>query len=189
MPDLHSARARVTEFQLQPLGFYYLHDNQAGGASHRMHIWLPSGPDPTENDQHQHKFDMWSQVLRGALRSEVFHFVEGQSGGEIEFEVTYADGHSILKNTGRVGKLESICTFETGTGGNYFLKAGIIHRAVAVEKPCVTILTAHDRDIRVFAYGNDETEPPSQRRRVDGQEAAQLAELLDSIIAQSPQAP
>ena len=106
MPDLHSARQRVAEFRLQPLGFYYLHDNQAGGASHRMHISLPGGPDPTENDQHQHKFDMWSQVLWGALRSDVFRFLEEQSGGEIEFEVTYADGHSILMNTGRVGKLE-----------------------------------------------------------------------------------
>jgi hypothetical protein len=185
MPDLRNARQRVTEFRLQPLGFYYLHDDQADGASHRMHIWLPEGPDSPENDRHQHKFDMRSQVLCGSLESNVFQFVEIPGGEEIEFEVTYARGHSGLRDTGRVGQLESICTFKTPAGGSYFLKAGIIHRALPVERPCVTMLTAQDRDIRVFAYGKDETEAPSERRRVNAREAAQIADLLDTILRQA----
>jgi hypothetical protein len=183
MPDLHSARQRVAEFRLQPLGFYYLHDTQSGGASHRMHIWLPGGPDPTENDQHQHRFDIWSLVVLGSLRNDVFSFLEGQGDKDLEFEVAYANGHSVLRTTGRTGRLEPICTFETRTGGNYFLKAGIIHRAVALEKPCVTLLTANDQDIKVFAYGKRSTEPPSERRFVNAMEVEQISTLLDSIIA------
>jgi hypothetical protein len=124
---------------------------------------------------------MWSRVLQGCLRSELFHFLEKPNGSEGEYEVTHAGGHSMLSSARRVGELEPFCTFETSAGGSYFLKAGVIHRAAAVERPCITMLTTQERNIPIFAYGDQRCEPPFERRQANAKEAAQLAELLGSI--------
>ena len=180
MIELTSIASRVAEFRLHPLGFYYFQDTCEDGTSERVHVWLPHGSDRPENDRHQHPYDIRSQVILGRLRSELFNFTERAGGTEREFQVTYPTGGSILRGTGRVGELELLCAFQTSAGESYFLRAGVIHRAVALVKPCVTTLTTRQRHIPVLTYGQ-EVEPPFERRHIDANEAGQLSKILVSI--------
>jgi len=181
MTDNTITAKRSGEFRLHPLGFYYLLDKIAGVATRRIHIWLSPDITHPENDRHQHSFDIRSQILAGRLRSDLFLFHETPSGLEREFVVHYQEGRSELVPTGREGELACFCSFESVAGTRYFLKAGTIHRATAIQTPCVTILHTEDREIDILSYGRNMNELPFSRRRVNEEEADAIATVLRSI--------
>lgn len=186
MIELASAINCSAKFRLHPLGFYYLKYRSASSVSRRLHVWLQSDPDHPKNDRHQHSFDIDSTVMTGCVRNELFKFEEAPDGIEREFAVTYEGGRSSLSPTGRVGILGLFAAFDSAVGGSYFLNAGVIHCVTATERPCVTMLTTSEREIPIFAYGNDTSEPPFVRRLVDMYESQQIKELLIQIATPRP---
>lgn len=181
MMDAAVAAARAVEFRAHPLGFYYLQDSIGEGISHRVHVWLPDGPDRPENDRHQHSFDIHSAIRLGRMRSELFRFVEMSGGEETEFLVAYGKADSALSPTGRSGRLETMAMFESSAGDRYFLEAGTIHRVAVIDRPCVTFLRTVERGAPIFSYGSDEKEAPFDRRLVSSTERERIAALLKSI--------
>jgi hypothetical protein len=183
MTDMLTVIRRSAEYRLHPLGFFYLEDRIAKDRTRRTHVWLPGSSNSPENDRHQHSFDINSSVVLGCIRSELFRFQEIPSGTEREFAVTYDKGRSILLPTGRIGNLELISAFETAAGSSYFLRAGVIHRVAASEKPCITILTTQEHGVPIFSYGSNESEPRFERRLVTAREECQIDEIFDRIAA------
>lgn len=185
MRDIISAIARIEEFRIHPLGFFYLLDKQQDGVARRIHVWPAGSASKPGNDRHQHSFDINSTVYAGRIRSEIFSFVERQDGNEHEFRVSYKNGNSVLSSTGRKGILDSICMFETSGGNSYFLQSGIIHRVTVLERPCVTLLRTKETGITIFSYGNDVAEPPFERRLVGKAEAKNIVHILESVRSEA----
>jgi hypothetical protein len=181
MMDAAVVAERAGEFRAHPLGFFYLQDSVGEGISHRVHVWLPEGPDRPENDRHQHSFDIHSIIRLGRMRSELFRFVEVAGGGETEFLVAYGKADSALSPTGRSGRLETMTMFESSAGDRYFLEAGTVHRVAVIERPCVTFLKTVERGAPIFSYGRDEKEAPFDRRLVSSAERDRIAALLSSV--------
>lgn len=163
MIELIETARRAREFRLHPLGFFYLQDAIGGGMTRRVHVWLPDGPDRPENDRHQHSFDIESFVVAGRMRSELFQFQELAEGPDVEYSVTYEGQESILKPSGRAGKLFPIASFETAAGSGYRLEAGAIHRVAVMQKPCISVVRTLERGIPILSYGNED-EPAFDRR-------------------------
>jgi hypothetical protein len=178
-----NAAQRSREFRLHPLGFFYLQDVVARGSNRRVHVWLPTGPDPAENDRHQHSFDINSRIMVGSMRNELFQFRETSSGTDREFAVGYEQGQSILSTTGRIGRLDLFSAFDSVAGASYCLEAGVIHRVVVTKKPCVTMLTTKERGIRIFSYGQQREELPFARRIVNANEAHQIEKVLGDMTS------
>jgi hypothetical protein len=177
MITLAIAAERSKEFRLHPLGFFYLqHSNQ------RLHVWLTEGPHCAENDRHIHSFDINSKVIVGSMRNELFQFQEAPSGTDREFLVAYEGGHSILSPTGRMGSLTMFSAFDSVAGASYFLEAGVIHRVIVTEKPCVTALKTEERGIRSLSYGRQANELPFDRRLVNRHEVDEIRNLLNGIV-------
>ena len=120
----------------------------------------------------------------GRIGSELFEFREMPSGTEREFSVSYECDRSVLTATGRTGCLKRFCAFETAAGARYFLEAGVIHRVIIVERPCVTMLTTEQCSIPIFSYGRHDSEPAFLRRGVNSEEAKEIKELLGAIAIQ-----
>jgi hypothetical protein len=177
MSELIQAAQRVSDFQLHPLGFFYLQDALGDGSTRRIHVWLPNGPDRPENDRHQHTFDFESFVVTGRIRNELFQFAEEVNGPETEFSVTYEGQRSIVTPSGRRGRLLPIAYFDLMEGASYRLEAGVIHRAAVITRPCITLLKTFDRRIPVFVYGHVE-EGSFKRRVCTEEEATQIRHHL-----------
>jgi hypothetical protein len=175
------AMEQVEDFRVHPLGFFYLRVAGDGALSRRFHVWLTSGSQPPANDQHSHSFDITSRVLCGVLRNELLAFSETPSGDLSEFAVTYGSSGSALQPTGRRGTLGKIGCFDSFAGSTYFLGAGIVHRTAILERPCITTLTTVERGEPIFSYGTDLSEPPSDRRRVNRDEATEILRVLSSL--------
>ena len=183
MKSLDEISCRGEEFRLHPLGFYYFKTLVETGVWRRYHIWLPKYSVGIDNDRHQHSFDIRSQVLFGRLRSELFDFHESPCGTEYEFSVKYENNRSILSPTGRVGELVSLSAFENIASTSYFLRAGVIHQVSILEVPCVTVLTTEERGISIHSYGQEQSEPPFERRLANGDEAKQIGEVLRNCLS------
>lgn len=180
MRELVEAAQRAGEFRLHPLGFFYLQDPTGAGRTRRVHLWLPGGPGRPENDRHQHSFDIESVMIVGRMRSDLFRFEEESGGPEVEYAVTYEEKASILSPSGRRGRLLPIASFETTAGATYRLKAGVIHRAVVTERPCITLLQTQERHIPIFSYGQED-EAAFDRRLCTESEAEQIRrQLMDT---------
>lgn len=181
-PEL--AIARIQEFRLHPLGFFYLRFDEGDGTSSRFHIWPTKEFGTPENECHQHRFDIRSTVLSGHMRSQLFNFESGPRGDQKEFAVEYDGTESVLRPTGRSGSLDRFCEFDSKDGDTYFLKAGVIHKVSVVRRPCVTTLQTFDRAIDIFSYGEDSAEAPFNRRRVVDAEIREVESILRSLPKQ-----
>lgn len=170
------------DFRLHPLGFFYLENPAGSGKTHRVHVWLPDGPDRPENDRHQHSFDIESCVVAGRMRSELFRFEEEADGPEKEYAVTYDGQESILKPSGRRGQLLPIASFETSAGASYRLEAGVIHMVAVIERPCITVLNTLEQHIHIFSYGHED-EAAFDRRLCTKEEAEQIRHHLIEACA------
>lgn len=173
---------RTEEFQLHPLGFFYIQDDADDGVTQRVHVWLPDSPDRPENDRHQHTFDIESLVMAGGMRSELFQFTQTPDGPDHEFAVSYEMQESVLSPTGKCGVLERIATFETKAGAHYRLEAGVIHRVVVTAKPCVTVVTTTEQGIPIYVYGSDEDEQPFERRTANPDEVSKITAVLADLL-------
>ncbi len=58
------------------------------------------------------------------MGSELFNFETDEEGSVIEFAVEYRGERSMVSLTGRRGRLERICEFDSKAGASYFLRAG-----------------------------------------------------------------
>ena len=182
MTDIATAMHRSGEFRLHPLGFFYLQDRLSIDTIRRIHIWLSDELEHPELDRHQHSYDIRSRVVLGSLRSELFQFKQCSDRIVQEFAVTYEGGRSILSPTGRTGDLELFSAFESAAGTSYDLKAGVIHRVVVAERPCVTMLMTKERGIPIYSYGEQASETPFARRLANTGEANQIKELLRTSL-------
>lgn len=178
--ELIEAARRVGEFRLHPLGFFYLQDELGDGLRRRIHVWLPDAGDRPDNDRHQHSFDIESLVVTGKMQSEVYRFRQTEEGSELEFEVVYDTDKSSLRPTGRRGELDTVASFETGAGHRYKLAAGVVHRVIVTEVPCITILTVIERGEPIYSYGFTE-EQPFVRRAPDANEAFRIAAIIAAV--------
>ena len=180
--ELIQAAYRVREFRIHPLGFFYLKDSVGEGLARRIHVWLADSPVMATNHLHLHSFEIKSVVVVGKLRNELFRYRETVEGVFIEFEVSYEEGKSILRRTGRFGELDGIGSFETVAGARYHLEAGVLHRVTVNAAPCVTVSFTIERGVRICSYGLTEEEQPFVRRLVTREEADQIAAALDNVL-------
>ncbi|MBY5751419.1 hypothetical protein [Rhizobium leguminosarum] len=185
MITTNQALARIQEFRLHPLGFFYLRSNAVNGTSSRFHIWPSREFGVPDNECHQHTFDIRSSILAGRMKSELFTFNPSAGGREREFAVEYDIAKSSLRPTGRSGVLERICEFDSHAGASYFLQAGVIHRVSIMQRPCVTALATVDRGIEIFSYGQDVAEAPFDRRLVDSSEIDEIGNILRALTTSS----
>jgi len=181
MITVELAIARIEEFQLHPLGFYYLRADAENGVGSRFHVWPAKEVGIPENQCHQHTFDIRSTILTGQMRSEVFNFEPTMQGEEKEFAVEYTGGKSLLRATGRMGNLKRFCEFDSKAGDSYFLHAGVIHRVSIMARPCVTTLETVDRAIAIFSYGKDVAEAPFNRRIAEQSEIREIETILHTL--------
>jgi hypothetical protein len=192
MITLKNALERVEEFRLHPLGFFYLASEGTEGIRYRFHLWLEHMNEPGGINQfHTHSFDLESTALNGKLRNEIFTFstqsdIHPSPEPDIqEFEVKYEDNESVLFSTGKNGYLQQICAFELSKGCSYFLAAGTIHRAVVVERPCITQVRTVERQGSILSYGSFLTEQSFSRRRANRPEIELLERTLRACGAAS----
>lgn len=183
MTTAFRALDRGAEFRLHPLGFFYLQDTAPPDTNWRIHVWLPGKYDHPELDKHQHSYDITSSIKMGRLKSEIFQFRSSADGTQREFAVSYEGDSSVLAPTGRYGQLELLSEFESAVGTSYHLRAGVIHRVLVLERPCVTTLLTRERGIGIYSYGEQLSEPPFARRLVDTAEARQIDEVLRASFA------
>ena len=173
---------RTIEFRRHPLGFFYWIENPQQTVRRRIHVWLHDRDYRPENDSHLHSFDIESLVITGKLRSDLFQYRENPSGEILEFDVSYEAGKSVLRSTGRRGVLQAIGSFETPAGARYRLEAGVVHRVLVEEFPCVTVLTTEERGVPIFSYGPDCDEQHFVRRLVTREEARNIATVLSGAL-------
>lgn len=178
--ELIEAAHRIGEFRLHPLGFFYLQYELGNGARRRIPVWVPDAGDRPDNDRHQHSFDIELLVVAGKMQSEVYRFRQTEEGSELEFEVVYEADKSILQPTGRRGELDPIASFETGAGHRYKLAAGVVHRVIVTEVPCITILTVIERGKPIYSYGFP-GEQPFVRRPPDANEASRIGAIIAAV--------
>lgn len=178
--------SRAPNFQRHPLGFYYLRDAVDNTVHRRLHVWDDQDTLIQENDRHSHSFEIQSQVLTGRLGSEIYTFVETPDGADDEYQVSYGSTHSRIVATGRRGRLALTSKFETPAGARYNLSAGVVHRITVWQRPCVTLLTTIEKGAPIYVYGNNPSEPPFERRRVNEQELVRITAILQSLTAGMP---
>lgn len=181
MNEIVAAISRVGDFRLHPFGFFYLVQSRENGLNRRVHVWTKRGVQTRANDRHQHSFDIQSTILLGRIRSEVFCFYEKPNGREREFEVRYDGKSSRVSATGRSGILKLVTSFESREGTSYCLRAGVIHRAVVIVRPCVTCLTTQERGFPTLSYGANTEETGSKRRNVSLTEKDEIAQVLELL--------
>ena len=124
MKELCDARRRSDQFQLHPLGFFYLQGKAEQGVSRRVHVWLDDDKGGGKNDRHLHSYDIVSHVVAGGQCSELYRFDPTTDGTESEFVVSYRADKSISQPTGRRGILLAVGYFETTVGGELLAKSG-----------------------------------------------------------------
>lgn len=182
MNELAEIAQRAGDFRIHPLGFFFLQNAAGEGETRRTHVWLPNAPERPENDRHQHSFDIESVVIVGRLRSELYRFKEEARGPEAEYAVTYHGSKSVLRPSGRRGRLLPIASFETTAGASYRLEAGVVHRVIVVAKPCITVVRAREQGAPIFSYGSED-EASFDRRPCTAEEAEQIRHHLLSACA------
>ncbi len=173
---------RAERFRLHPLGFFYLQDEVNISVKRRIHVWLPDGGEGSQKDKHVHSFDVESVVVVGRMRSQLFEFIESTGGDTAEFLVSYDGTVSILKPTGKRGRLKIVASFETSAGGSYRLAAGMIHRVQADTMPCVTMVKTYERGCPIYTYGIDNNIQSVVRRAVTREEARSIAFALEEAL-------
>lgn len=167
--------AQIRDFHIHPLGFYYL-ILSSGEVTHRLHVYVAKTDFAAENVWHTHEFDLHSKVLAGSIKNHISEFIIDDEGSLTEFSVEYADGKSILNETGRKGKVSEIASFISAAGQEYFIRAGTIHRALSIDHPCVTHVSMRHYGGAIFSYGAEEV--PFARRKVNKSEASEILEIL-----------
>lgn len=165
----------IIDFQVHPLGFYYL-VLKTGASTSRIHVYVNTNEVTQNNDWHTHEFDLRSKVLVGSLHNEIGQFSVCQDGAISEYCVEYDGDESTLRPTGNSGKIESIVSFSTGLGHEYSIRAGTIHRAIGTFFPCVTQVDMKHHGGKVLSYGLDET--PFKRRKVTADEISIIYKIL-----------
>jgi len=161
--------------RVHPLGFYYL-VLSSGEVTRRLHVYGGNVKFSAENAWHTHEFDLHSSILVGSIENHIAEFITCSEGNLTEFSVEYADGRSILNETGRLGTISEVASFISIAGQDYFIKAGTIHRAMNTESPCVTHVSMRHQGCKIFSYGFEEA--PFVRRQVNTTEASELLEIL-----------
>lgn len=183
MNQIHKALERISEFQVHPLGFFYLKDQNEFGISQRVHVWHPSAPDSRENSIHQHSYEIVSTVLYGSIKNEIFVFSENESGNDIEYKISYENENSISKPTGRTGILSSVASFETIPFSSYTLTSGTLHRTATNNEICVTSVITTEKNAPILSYGNKNEEYFARRRCTTGESEA-ISDILHKTIHQ-----
>ena len=168
-------KGQIRSFRVHPLGFYYL-VLSSGEVTRRLHVYGGNADFSAENAWHTHEFDLHSNILVGSIENHIAEFITGGEGNLTEFSVDYADGKSILNETGRLGTISEVASFIGIAGQDYFIKAGTIHRAKNIESPCVTHVSMRHQGCKIFSYGVEEA--PFVRRQVNTTEASELLEIL-----------
>ena len=168
-------KGQIRDFHIHPLGFYYL-ILSSGEVTHRLHVYVGKTDFSAENAWHTHEFDLHSKILVGSIKNHISEFITEDEGNLTEFSVEYADGKSILNETGRKGKLSEIASFISAAGQEYFIRAGTIHRALSIDNPCVTHVSMRHNWGTIFSYGAEEA--PFARRKVNKSEASEILEVL-----------
>lgn len=166
-------------FRLHPLGFFFNSQQIAETVTVRLHVYPTDAQFASESDWHTHEFHLHSTVLKGTLKNELGHFFPSASGALDEFSVSYSDGKSELRKTGRNGLIRITADFDTQKMGRYFLEAGVLHRAYATETPCVSLVAAVHQNAQILSYGNEEE--VFERRIVDTMEADLISTELETI--------
>ena len=179
---LEHAICSTSNFRVHPLGFYFFTQQADAELVQRIHVWVLPTDGLLTNDMHAHSYDIESSVVLGKLRNELLEFSEDAGGSILEFSVSYRGQKSVLELTGRRGKIRTLGTFDTGPGNRYCLQAGQIHRALAKNMPCVTILNTRDRGHPILTYGSNHPTQPFPRRDVlpEETEAIKIA-LIEAI--------
>lgn len=168
-------KGQIRSFRVHPLGFYYL-VLSSGEVTRRLHVYGGNADFSAENAWHTHEFDLHSNILVGSIENHIAEFITGGEGNLTEFSVDYADGKSILNETGRLGTISEVASFIGIAGQDYFIKAGTIHRAKNIESPCVTHVSMRHQGCNILSYGVEEA--PFVRRQVNTIEASELLEIL-----------
>ena len=166
----------ASEFRVHPLGFFYLEESVGPGRTRRIHVWLPGEPTrPEIATCHSHAFDVESVVLIGRLENVVFEFVQKPGGPIHQLEVLYTGDRSGLVPTGRTGTLRVVASFfSSPSEESYSIRAGVIHRADAVRRPCVTVLRTTRQFEQSYSYGTGTPERAFDRRIVTPGEARSI---------------
>lgn len=168
-------KGHIGSFRVHPLGFYYL-VLSSGEVTRRLHVYSGNVDFSADNAWHTHEFDLHSSVLVGSIENHIAEFITGGEGNLKEFSVDYADGRSILHETGRLGAISEVVNFTSIAGQDYFIKAGTIHRTKNIESPCMTHVTMRHQGHKIFSYGVEEA--PFLRRQVNATEASEILEIL-----------
>lgn len=172
---------RVKEFQLHPLGFFYLYLADRGDMKERVHVWT-SDLGIADNEYHSHSFDISSKILKGKMRTGVYSFLENKFGKFYQYTVSYQNSESKLERTEVRGSLEVSVEFDNSPGTEYFLSAGIIHKVQILSAPCISVLKTYEKNKEIFSYGETkDIEPPFTRRLVNNSEADEISEVLASV--------
>jgi hypothetical protein len=69
--------------------------------------------------------------------------------------------------------------FDSVAGSSYFLEAGVIHRVIVTERPCVTALKTEERGIPIRSYGTQANELPFDRGLANRHEVDEIRNLIN----------
>jgi len=120
------------------------------GGSRRLHIWNPPSIElphqETDNEIHDHVFDMRSTVIRGRLMQNMYEFrVQGPDEMAMPTHEKYRaiydkKSSSRLEATGEQGWLEPIMWFWVNEGMSYWQDAFTLHDTGTPEGTVVTVM-------------------------------------------------
>ncbi len=113
-----------------PYGFYVMRPGIAVGRYQlRIHVWLAGERNRQNPDwpPHTHNSVLHSLVVKGAVVSRTWDWIEQPDGRYVQYEVGYDGSNSILSRTSSVGALQNESSALVEAGMSYTVPPHLFH--------------------------------------------------------------
>lgn len=157
-PRIHPNGFIQLDLEPVPASWHASHQRGHSGASRRLHVWNAPGfsfaRQETHNEVHDHVFDMFSEVVRGALWQILYELHPSDYPTHEKYRAVYQkNSDSRLEPTGEIGSLVETERFRVVQGKCYTQQAFTLHDSEPQPGGCVvTVMTKtgiHEGDATV----------------------------------------
>ena len=119
-----------------------------------LHVWWPINQNKQLDDEpmHDHRFDFWSTILTGKLKS--YYFSQASSGKQyqkFEYIPEEENTSSIMRYIGESKLKETRCT-ELRVGDCYYLPYSVIHKILLLKDQVTSTLVLRGPQLKRSAY-------------------------------------
>lgn len=155
------------------LGFIHcLLATASSGATLRLHLWSSDFSHPCEQSAkiHDHRFDVNSRVLAGAVENTTYEFRSSLQGDMRTCRVTYGGEESWITESDDFGFLRPVSTAIIGAPESYVVQKFDLHETRLISPRALTLVRtspADDYNPRIVIARNDLLQLKRSRLLVD----------------------